>query len=149
MDNFLEKIKIIMLRDRKTILLDKNLEDLYIWELADKWINKNVKSKEEFQAKVEALGNILNNAEFQKAISKSKIAFEENDIEKQNEISELIKKIVQTKEYVENSEISGYRILSKYEDINTYKTDSFIVHTNTMLKLYKYLNEKLTEVRGE
>ena len=44
--------------------------------------------------------------------------------------------------------MSGYKILSKYEDANTYKTDSFKIHTNIIIRLYKYLDEKLIQIKG-
>lgn len=143
MDEFIESIKNKMTKDKEKIISQKNIEDLYVLELADKWIDINVKSKEEYIQKLEALGEILKNKDFQKAIKISALAMDEkNSDEKVKEIAELITKIRKTDEYKENSRISGYKILSKYENPNVLKTDSFIVHTNIMMKLFEYLKEK-------
>lgn len=149
MDKFIESIKKIMIEDRKKIISNRNIEDLYIWEVADKWIDKNAQNQQEFEQKLDALGSILKNSNFESAIKTSALAFRENNTDKAIETVELIKKVTHTKEYIKNSEISGYKILSKYEEPSTYKTDSFIVHTNIMIRLYKYLEEKLCKVKEE
>lgn len=148
MNNFVENIKSIIIEDKENYISNKDIENLYICELADNWIDINVKTQNEFEQKLNALGIILNHDNFQKAIEKSNLALIENDIEKRREVAELVKKIIETEEYLQNSRISGYKILGKYEDPNTYKTDSFKVHTNIMIRLYKYLNEKLIQIKG-
>lgn len=146
MDKFIENIKEIMKEDRKRIILNSDIEELYIWELADNWIDMNIQTEYEFKKKINALGNILNTEDFKSAIQSSKIAFNENNTEEAKATAELIKKIRNTEEYKENSKVCNYKILEKYEDYETYKTDSFIVHTNIMLRMYKYLEETAKKI---
>jgi len=137
-----------MMNDRNDIVANKNIEALYIWELADQWININIKNKQEFEQKLNALGSILNDIDFKNAVEISKLALKEKDgDDNATKTAELIKKIKQGKLYIKNSQISGYQILSKYEEPTVYKTDSFIVHTNIMMRLYKYLQEKVNEAK--
>lgn len=146
MDNFIEKIKKEMLKDREKFISKNYIEEVYIWELADKWIDTNVQTQIDFENKLNALGNIVNNSYYKNAVKASNIAFTENNNEKSIEAAEFIRKIKQTEEYENYSKVCGYKILDKYEDPITYKTDSFIVHTNMIIKMYTYLKEKIEEV---
>lgn len=147
MDKFIENIKKEMLKDREGFVLKNYIEEVYIWELADKWMDMNIQTQEDLEEKLKALGNIVNNENYKNAIKASDIAFYENNKEKEIEAAELIKKIKQTDEYKENSKICNYKLLDKYEEPNTYKTDSFIVHTNMIRKMYVYLEEKLKQAK--
>lgn len=138
----MQKIKDKMTQDRKKIVSKNNIEDLYVWEIANKWLNINVKSRDEFEIKIEAMGKILNSESFRQAVKTSKLAYEEKNTNyKAKEAAELIKKLKETEQYIENAKISGYKILSKYENPSTYKTDAFIVHANIMTRLYNYLSK--------
>ena len=140
MDRFLEDIKIKIAEDKKKVAAKFNVEDLYIIELASKWIEINVSNEKEFEDKIQSLGRILNDRDFQEAVRISNFELEQNN-DNANQIVELIRKIKTKESYKEDSKISGYKLLDKYEDPSTYKTDAFIVHVNIVKKMYSYLNE--------
>lgn len=143
MDIFIEKIKKQILKDKELFISKRNVENLYILELADKWIDMNIKSKEDYIKKLNAMEKILNNNDFRKVIETSRLALEEkNTNERANEAASFITNMIKTEEYKENSDISGYKILSKFENPSVFKTDAFIVHTNIMIKLFEYLKAK-------
>lgn len=150
MDKIMENVNRIMQDDRKKIVDKNDTEQLYVWEIANKWVEMNVQNKQEFEEKLGALGKILENEKFKKAIEITKTSLrKEFDLNKAQEVAELIKEIKQTDEYIENSKIARYKLLDKYEEPITYKTDSFRVHTNIMTRLYKYLEEKLCQMKEE
>ena len=148
MDSTMKFLKENMLKDKEEFTSKWNIEDLFIWELADKWIDMNIKNVQEFEPKVNALGNILNDRDFIKAVEISKIAFKEKEVnDNAIQTAELIKKVRKSKAYIKNKEIAGYEILSDYEEPEIYKTDSFIVHVNMITKLSEYLQGKVSELK--
>lgn len=148
MDRSMKFLKENMLKDKEEFASKWNIEDLFIWELADKWIDINIKNVQEFEPKVNALGGILNDRDFIKAVETSKLAFKEKEInDTAIKTAELIKKVRQSEIYIKNKEIAGYKILSKYEEPAIYKTDSFIVQSNMIIRLYNYLQKKVNELK--
>lgn len=143
MDIFIEKIKKQMLADKEKFISQKKIENLYVLELADKWVDMNVKDKEDYIRKLNAMEKIVNNNDFRNVIEIGRLALEEkNTNDKANEAARLITNIIRTEEYKENSNISGYKILSKFENSAVFKTDAFMVHSNIMIKLFEYLKSK-------
>ena len=143
MNDYMENLKKIMKEDQKIFAQKLDLEKLYSISVAEQWIQMNVKNEDEFHRKLSALGNILNEAEFQKAMLLSKEICRPAmfDPEKANAAAACIAKLAQSSVYRESASDAGYRLLDKYKEPRIYKTDAFVTHSAIMMRLYEYLRE--------
>ena len=129
--------------DKKSASAQLDFEKLYGIAVAEQWILMNVKNKPECIRKREALRNILYSEEYQKAreLSKEIYRCKIDAPELRKEAAACIAKLAQSRVYNENASDAGYELLDKYKNPETYKTDSFVTHSNIMTALCEYLFE--------
>lgn len=149
MCNYIELLNSKFDTDKKAFIKKSNYEKVFVLEMAKIWIPENTQSLCELSKATAAMGAILGSDEFQKtiAISKEMRASKAIDPQKCEEMATLITKLSESETYLKNTDTAVYKILDKFKDPETYKTDAFANHANIMTLFHKYLCETERYIR--
>ena len=153
---YYETIKNIIDGDMKKFVVGPELgfERLYIFQLANNWVQKNVKTQEDFDKKLKALKEIIYDKRFVEAIDLGNEAYnmnldEEHREEKKEQIEEKaleaakrIAMIRKSENYIKKSKEAGYEILEKYENPNYHIENPLKEQMKIVEELCEYLLEK-------
>lgn len=127
--------------DEKALKDSGDIEGLYVFYFAKEWLKMNVKNREEFLLRFEALKKIVESEEFQGVIKICRTTLRKTySVEEAEKAADQIIKLSESDVYLENKSLAHYRLLDKYKLPETYKTDSFRVHANIMERMCKYLD---------
>ena len=143
MNNYTEILNAKFDADKKTFIEEQDFSKVYVLEVAKEWIPKNAHSSEELSKAVTALGAILGSDEFQKtiAISKEMRASKVIDPQKCQEMASLMTALSESELYLKNTDTAAFKILDKFKDPKTYRTDAFKDFSNSITRFYKYFCE--------
>ena len=139
-DEWVKSIYAVMEEDEKIYKRENDTEAFYVFCIAQKWVDMNVKTREEFNLRFDALRKIVESEEFQEVRKICKTTLRKTySIDEAKRAAGLIIKLSESELYLENKELAHYGLLDKYKLPETYRTDSFRVHANIMKRMCAYL----------